>query len=478
MRSIPKKLSWSITVLIILFGLTSCVRWRVFSSNTLEPTPSPSVPPPAKTTSEDGSEIASTVQHPKSLIPLSTLTLAIIDEVPLLEVHRPDVVAINNQLWLAIDVPPAPGMQTNVTNIPAFLRLDTKLQKLERPAMFEVEIPGTKTCAPPCAPPGTTDVRVGSAKGKFWMAFETVSAMPLPNSGCTLNFLNAGSISNFSSGLSSSVITQGCPLLIGNPGTHDQITPAALPTSGPIFADDPTPFFHQGHYYILSRAWNICQSKTPGTPCTPTKNTIQHLTKLNADLTFSEDIPLDVASVQGFKTNASKTIENLMSQNALLHINGKPFLVAGFASGPVWESPFSSSIYIIPLNDGLTAFSGPATELPIKNCPSTSATSTAPQPPTTPYLTRVTRARHVNGTLIINFNDYSYPANSTALHVSENLALFDVNANFACLSRIQTQNQPQADNHSSFEIIDDQLFLFQQVEGGKRISAKIFRLSP
>ena len=91
------------------------------------------------------------------------------------------------------------------------------------------------------------------------------------------------------------------------------------------------------------------------------------------------------------------------------------------------------------------------------------------------FPTRITRARHVNGTLIINFIDAFVVADS--LEVSQHLALFDVMDNFALLSQLQVLDHQVADNHSSFEIIDDRLYLFQQ-QDGETLSAKIFRLRP
>jgi hypothetical protein len=50
-----------------------------------------------------------------------------------------------------------------------------------------------------------------------------------------------------------------------------------------------------------------------------------------------------------------------------------------------------------------------------------------------------------------------------------------VRAGFAILSHIQVQDHQVVDNHSSFEVIGDRLYLFQQ-QDGEKLSAKIFRL--
>lgn len=361
-------------------------------------------PPPAKAAvSEDGSEVISKVQKPSSLQLLSHVELTAAGQ----PAFRPDVIAIGGELWLAYNTPGGPML----------LRLDANLSKIGQAVRLSA------------ATERVTDLRVGIAAGQFWKAYES---MLMPEITCNEHFLNVAVYTNsplqFSRG--SLHIAKGCAL---NKQFIDH--PRGLPAY-PEITDDPTPFYHKGVRYILTRAWGE-------------KGTIHHLRKLNEDMSVSEDILLDTGKVVPGG--------NMMSQNALLHINGKPFLVAGFQTG-MWVPPNTSALYILPLSDDLRSFSGKAMRLPVTNVT---------------FPTRVTRARQVNGTLIINFNDcYVGP---TGFRVSEYLALFDINAGFALLDQIQTQNQRAMDNHSSFEILDDRLYLFQQ-QRGERISAKIFQL--
>jgi hypothetical protein len=361
-------------------------------------------PPPAKViVSEDGSEIMSKIQKPSSLQLLSHVELAAAGR----PAFRPDVTAIGGELWLAYNIPDGPML----------LRLDTNLSK---------KGPSLRLRA---ATEKVTDIRVGNAAGRFWKAYESIL---IPERTCNEHFLNAALYAGSPLQSSKDVlhIAKGCAL---NKRFIDH--PAGLPAY-PEITDDPTPFYHNGVHYILTRAWGE-------------KGTVHHLRKLNADLSVSEDILLD--------TGKMVPEGNMMSQNALLHINGKPFLVAGFQTG-MWIPPNKSSLYILPLSDDLRSFSGKAIRLPVTN---------------TIFPTRVTRARHVNGTLIINFNDtYVGP---TGFRVREYLALFDINAGFTLLAQIQTQDHKVMDNHSSFEILDDRLYLFQQ-QDGEKISAKIFQL--
>jgi hypothetical protein len=361
---------------------------------------------PSTAASEDGSEIASTVLRPASLQLLSQTDVTPAGQ----SAFRPDVTAIGGELWLAYNSNRGGSM---------LQRLDANLNKIGQAIALQ------------SATERTTDIRVGSAESQFWMAYESAS---VPQIDCNQHFLNAASYTSSPPQVFQSVqhIAKGCAW-----NREFMEHPSGLPEN-PEMADDPTPFYHQGVRYILTRAWG-------GT------SRIHHLRKLNADLSVSEDILLDTSTAVPGRQ---------MSQSALLHIDGKPFLVAGFPSG-MWVYPNTSVLYILPLSDDLRSFSGQAVRLPVTN---------------TTFPIRITRARHVNGTLIINFIDaFVFPG--AGLKVSEYLALFDVAAGFSLLSQLQVQNHEVMDNHSSFEILGDRLYLFQQKDGQK-ISAKIFQLKP
>jgi hypothetical protein len=126
----------------------------------------------------------------------------------------------------------------------------------------------------------------------------------------------------------------------------------------------------------------------------------------------------------------------------------------------MWVDQNTSDLYVLQLSDDLHSFSGQAVRLAVTNMK---------------FPTRITRARHVNGTLFINLIDaFVFP--DTGMKVSEYLALFDVAAGFSLLSQVQTQDHEVVDNHSSFEILGDRLYLFQQ-QDGQKISATIFQLT-
>jgi hypothetical protein len=271
-----------------------------------------------------------------------------------------------------------------------------------------------------------TDIRVALSVDRFWYADESVT---LPDVNCLAHFLNvavyAGAVPPELDGSAEHLVT-GCP------ATLEFITnPTGLPEH-PEVVDDPTPFVHRGVRYVLTRAW-------------PEASPVHHLRRLDDQLEVADELLLDSTSaVPGRK----------MSQNVLIHIDDKPFLVAGFASGPPALGN-TSDLYIVQLSDDLRAFEGAAIRLNVMGA-------------TFPH--RVTRARSVNGTLIINFVDQVQPTR-------EFLALYDTRAGFALLSQVQVQDHQVADNHSSFEVLDDRLYLFQQ-QDGQKLSAKTFQLKP
>ncbi|MBI5507288.1 MAG: hypothetical protein HY903_00920 [Deltaproteobacteria bacterium] len=354
--------------------------------------------------SEDGSEVASSVVKPASLALLAERDVTPAGDIG----FRPDVTAINGELWLAYN---------SGQGGPQLQRYDTEMHSVGAPTALA---PATEMI---------TDLRVGNADGALWMAYESVV---LPEIACHEHFLNAAAYG----GVPPQVVASANHIATGCAVKREFLEhPTGVPAN-PEVADDPTPFYHRGARYVLTRAWNT--------------STVHHLRRLDDDLSVAEDILLDTGALVPGRQ---------LSQSALLHIDAEPFLVAGFPSG-MWVAPNTSELYILPLANDLRSFAGPAVRLPVSG---------------RTFPTRVTRARHVNGTLIINFVDAFVGAAGFA--VSEHLALFDVEAGFTLLHQEQVQDHGVMDNHSSFEIVDDRLYLFQQ-QDQQRLSAKVFRLEP
>jgi hypothetical protein len=353
----------------------------------------------------DHSEVVSPIARPTSLLLESEQ-----DVTPGgAAAHRPDAVAIGDEVWLAY-AGAAAGFQLQ--------RFDTDLNPLGDP----VDLEHGETEMP-------TDIRAGVTNGRLWYAYETVV---MPSADCEHNFLG---VATYSGDVPPVLVRSGPHIATGCPTSVEFITnPTGLPED-PEAVDDPTPFCHDDTLYVLTRAW-------PGVADEP-----HHLRRLDGDLAVVEHSLLDSSPlVPGTQ----------MAQNALLHIDGRPYLVAGFPSGPPID-PFESVLSVLELSDDLRSFVGEAVPLAV---------------PDATYPQRVTRALHVNGTLVIHYND-RYQGQPTR----EFLALFDVAAGFAYLSQVQVQDHEVMDNHSSFAIVGDRLYLFQQ-QDGERISAKVFRLQP
>ncbi|HPN55026.1 MAG TPA: hypothetical protein PLB52_03820 [Candidatus Moranbacteria bacterium] len=400
-----KKIAATIPLLLLVFFFSGCANWQDQKVSSEYPpiNPKPSI---NQQKNVDTSPVKNSLsKQPKSLELLSQKDMTPEGQ----QARRPDVVAIEGELWLAY-----------VSNSlgPMLQRFDSNLNKIGQ----------TVTLQKANEDKMTTDIRVGKANENFWMAYESIIS---PEIACNEHFLNAASYAGDPPQISKKVfhIAKGCAL------KKEYIDNPVGVSVNPEITDDPTPFYHNGFHYVLTRAWN--------------DKSVQHLRKLNSDLSVAEDILLDTGNLVPKKR---------MSQSALLHINDRPYLVAGFSTG-MWVDQNTSELYIIPLSDNLRSFSGGAVRLSVKNVK---------------FPTRVTRAINVDGTLIINFIDsFVYPGEG--FKVSEYLALFDATSNFSLIDQIKVQDHQVADNHSSFEILDDRLYLFQQ-QNGEKISAKIFQL--
>ncbi len=388
---------------------SGCAGWPEAQKLPPEPAPKTQAPPIGQPKNTDTPSAKNNLaQETKSLKLISQKDVTPEEQ----RVRRPDVASIKGELWLAY---------VNNSSGSMLQRFDSNLNKIGQAIALQNANEDKMT----------TDIRVGNANEEFWMAYESIVS---PEIACNEHFLNIASYAGYPPEVSKKAfhIAKGCALkkeYIDNP--------VGLPEN-PEIADDPTPFYHKGTHYVLTRAWN--------------DKTIQHLRRLNADMSVAEDILLDTSKIIPNGQNKR------MSQNALLHIDGKPYLVAGFSTG-MWVGSSTSELYILGLSDDLRSFSGKAVLLPVTGVK---------------FPTRVTRALYANGTLIINFIDsFVYP--QEGFKVSEYLALFDAASGFSLIEQIKVQDRQVADNHSSFEILNDRLYLFQQQEGEK-ISAKIFQI--
>lgn len=281
------------------------------------------------------------------------------------------------------------------------------------------------------APRESIDIRLASDGKNLWYAFE--SMLPnLPEELKCNHFLNIAKydISKNNPALTNSqthIVSTGCPTTRGS----YENPPSDLPENSEA-VDDPTPFYYNGKYIILTRAWN---------------SSVQHIRTFDNDFNKIEDFTLDLKSVISDKK---------LSQNALVNVKDQIYLIGGLGNGAPANQKTSSGIYAIPLSDDLHSVSGEI--IPLVTSPDR-------------YYLKTTKAIYDNGKLYIN---YFKAVGSSQLGY---LGIFDVENNFASLTQIQIQEKPLTNlNHTSFEVSENKVYVFYQGEQNKLpvILGKVF----
>ncbi|MBI2130026.1 hypothetical protein HYU07_07410 [Candidatus Woesearchaeota archaeon] len=156
-------------------------------------------------------------------------------------------------------------------------------------------------------------------------------------------------------------------------------------------SDDPTPFFHNGRYYVLRRSH-----------FSPVQNIIEYDSEFNELNRYI----IDLSSFIG---------DNGVSQNTVVEIDGKLYLIGGVGIGKPIAPDSASSIYAFELAYDLNSASN-----------SIKLTNYAGE-----FNTRVTSARYKDGILYITY------LNNHQDDFSMYLEAFDVKNNFASLSRVR-----------------------------------------
>jgi len=277
-----------------------------------------------------------------------------------------------------------------------------------------------------------TDIRIASDGASLWYGVESIEQPPLPE--CGRNHLSAGKYSVDSGELSpdywTADITTGCPSM---PAFIEAVAKgmATVPEDAKA-VDDPTPLFWNDAYYLLVRDWSG-----------PT----EHVFEMDASMTVVESFTLDLSGELG---NGES-----ISQNALVVLDGSVHLIAGVSDGPPFPG-WTSSIKAFPLSADLKSAAGAPTTL-----------ISAPDG----YYTRVTAARFEHGRLFFNYLERSTGGGEDL----GSIAIFSVgeDASFTLQENVLFQAESAADNHSSFDIVDDKLVVFYQTPNGT-VAAKIF----
>ena len=326
--------------------------------------------------------------------------------------YRPDVVAIQDTLYFAYNAGPQIGFR--------LLQLDDNLSARTQ----AVDLFSART---PIDTP--TDIRVAAgASNRFWYGFETVDSNGGSDTACGGRFLNAAIYD--SAGATPSLIASAFDLVIGCP-------PPKRSKGSPAFhnraiVDDPTPLFHRGSYYLLTRS------------ATGPKLHFQVY-----DESFKETAT--------FTVDLEPTIGNRsVTQNALVSIEDQIYLVAGVISGAPVVATSTGRLLAIPLSDDLRSVSGKVVEL--RNDPNE-------------FNTRVTSAIYFNGALLTN--GMNHWGNSNHNEAVEYLHVFDVANGFSMAERFEISRGENADHHSSLAVMGDKIYFFYQTPD-RKLLVKVF----
>ena len=326
---------------------------------------------------------------------------------------RPDVVTIQDTLYLAYNDAAARGFR--------LIRLREDLTTVEP----VVDLYSAR--APIDFP---TDIRVAAgAPNTFWSAFETV-VPDATSTACDERWVNAAIYD--AAGAEPSLSASAVDLITGCPPPNAGAS-RALIYNNPV-ADDPTPFYHQGSYYVMARS---------------AMGPMLHFHSYDAALQETENFIVDLEPTIG---------DQNISQNTLISIEGQVYLIAGVASGPPVIPTSTSQLLAIPLAADLRSVAGAVVEL-----------LTDP----TQYNTRSTSAIYDDGRLYTNGLDSWADAGDGTTTTAGYLHVFDVAGGFSVLERIEIERGSSVDSHSSLAIIGGKVYVFYQGEG-QQLLVKVF----
>ena len=169
-----------------------------------------------------------------------------------------------------------------------------------------------------------TDMRLaGGVAGELWYPYETnVKMKPWGNQ------LNLAAYSAVAGKLTFRSKHEG--LAKGNL----LAPPRYLPRPGDELTDDPTPFYHRGRYYVLTRRFESASLK---------------VRVYSRELKLLDEHDLDFSAAIG---------KRFMRVSAIVLLDDGPFLAAGVTNGPLALPGRDGDILGFPLTDDLTALRG------------------------------------------------------------------------------------------------------------------------
>ncbi len=309
--------------------------------------------------------------------------------------RRPEIIAIGDRLFVAFN-PRGQSFQV--------VELNEDLSYASQVFGIESDLDHTPT-----------DIRLATDGTSLWYAFESYD--PAENEH----------FSNIAKYDVSDMSGEGpfCEGYILNYATYD------YDTEREVLADDPTPVFYGGKYIVLARGWYGCD--------------------MSQIYTFGFDHQ-GLYEIDNFSLDLDSVLDGrVLSQNALVEIKGKLWLIGGLT-----ESTSSSGIYAIPLTSDLHNVDQDVgmREILVEDGK---------------YFRKVTAAKYRKGKLYIN---YFKKIDGLQYH---HLGVFDAENNFAAITQIRFQDDPPAKiNHSSIEVVRDKVYVVYQ-DADYNILAKVYK---
>lgn len=268
-----------------------------------------------------------------------------------------------------------------------------------------------------------TDARMAAdSEGNIWYPFES-AFISKKSDGASENFLNLAKYktdSGFLTLVNSRVdIAKGSYVAPNHPPTGEEVM------------DDPTPFFANDKYYVITRTYT---------------------SKLWVRV-FSKDL----AQLESpFQLDLSAITDNFaVSVNSIIKINKDIFLIAGIFNGPPFDSNTQTAIVAVPLTDDLKAIKGEKIILSQNS----------------DYETYVDSARYLNGKLYITYSVMPRDVNDEKR--TKVIKVFDVNDNYKLLASKKISLGETRDDHAVLELINDKIYFFYYT-AEEKLRVKVF----
>jgi|GEM_PF-1547402 len=253
-----------------------------------------------------------------------------------------------------------------------------------------------------------TDIRICQGQGDLFVyAFETTSFQKgIPNHLSLGQYESKNSVFKIIG--EPQKIAEAMPLIV----------PDSIPKPGDDLLDDASPFFHKNYIFVVNRKW---------------ESAIIQVQVFSPEIKFVEKHELNLG---GFVPRFN------IGKSCLVEINEQPYLVAMVYNGPP-NGRNQSYIALIELDSKITM----GKSISILN-------------KTDDYEGFVSCARHNNGILYVAY-DHLLPNSGHKGFIKA----FDTKNGFREIGVVKINEGAMVDNHFSFEILENKMFVFYPVPG-------------